>query len=746
MAITERLAMLVTLDANGAIKGFNDLGKAADRNLSKTDDRLDRLGSKFQKAGAGMLAGAGLAAAGLYKAGQRAADLEQAIGGTEAVFGEASDAIDEFAKKAAQSAGLSESAFRTATTSIGGQLKGLGFTVDQAATKAVELTQVAADLSATYGGTTAEAVAALGAAFRGEADPAERFNLFLNQNRVNAKAVALGLAETTSNVDAHAKAQATLALITEQSADAQGQFAREADTAAGAQARMRAEVENALAAFGTGVAPIIGDLASGVGGLAEKFNALPAPIQGTISKAATYGTIATAAVGATSLLAGKVLESRDRFRQLSTELPRTSRALQGVGTAAATLGALAALDSLNPLGFLNDAPADINELENALTRLAQGTAADSLGVDFDKLGAALERVTDPSVVTQISHIARAGATLGGLADFGKKGDLEKARDEIEALDSALGQLAARDPAAATAAFNQVARELGFTTADLLPLLDGYESTLAGVDTEQRVAADSLGGIERKARAASNEIGTLYGKFEELTDSLRSSIDADFAYEDALDGTSDALRRLAEANGLVIDADTTRAEKAEAISDATRDARDALLEQADAAAEAAAQAFEFAGKTLTAAEKQQVFRDELVKLTEGLSPRSELRKQIEETIARLDALAADRTATMEIAFKEARVRIAEGKLLGPDGGRRAIGGPVTAGMGYSTNEYLGAGKGFEWFAPANGTVMPAGSNPYGGSFEQTVIINNPLPEEPSKSARHLRRVQLESAGF
>jgi hypothetical protein len=231
MALTERLALLVTLDAKGAVRGLESVGKAADRNLGKTTSRIDDVGRKFQKAGTGMLAAAGLIGAGLFKAGQSAGDLEQAVGGTEAVFKSASGTIDRFAKDSATSMGLSERAFREATTSIGGQLKGLGFDTDDAADKAIELTGVAADLAATYGGTTAEAVSALGAAFRGEADPAERFNLRLNQNTVNAKAVALGLAETTSKVDAQAKAQATLALITEQSADATGQFAREQDTA-----------------------------------------------------------------------------------------------------------------------------------------------------------------------------------------------------------------------------------------------------------------------------------------------------------------------------------------------------------------------------------------------------------------------------------------------------------------------------------------------------------------------------------
>src|SRR5690606_28104999 len=183
-------------------------------------------------------------------------DLEQAQGGTQAVFGESAKVIDEFAQRSAQAIGLSEAEFRTATTLIGGQLKRMTGDVQFAAEQSVELTRVAADLAATYGGTTAEAVQALGAAFRGEADPAERFNLNLKASGVNAKAVALGLAATEKEVDDNARAQALLALIMEQSADAQGQFARELDTVAGKAQVAAAEAENMKAKVGEALAPV----------------------------------------------------------------------------------------------------------------------------------------------------------------------------------------------------------------------------------------------------------------------------------------------------------------------------------------------------------------------------------------------------------------------------------------------------------------------------------------------------------
>lgn len=481
MPITERLALLVTLDAQGAIKGFNDLGKAADRNLGKTDQRLDQFASRFQKAGAGLLATAGLASVGLYKAGQAASSLEQAMGGTEAVFGDASAVIDEFAKKAAQAAGLSEAAFRTATTSIGGQLKGLGFTVEEAASQAVDLTQVAADLSATYGGTTAEAVAALGAAFRGEADPAERFNLFLNQTRVNAKAVELGLAETTASVDANAKALATLELITEQSADAQGQFAREADTAAGAQARFKAASENLLASLGGAVAPVLASVADRVGGLVEGFNNLSEPQQRAISRLALFTTGAIGAAGALSFTVGKVIDMRENlskltgpFRSAEGGLNRLGKATAGLGIAGVVAG-LASIanessktvvdvdrlaDSLANLTDANEnqtklsilAAEQLGNLDEIVSQLAEQNAtaatsfidlAEEAGIGADKIARFRQEVTDnrrvqaQAIVDQRENAAAIDETVDSLDQYG--GASGRAAGGVDRLSGSLDE-------------------------------------------------------------------------------------------------------------------------------------------------------------------------------------------------------------------------------------------------------------------------------------------------------------------
>ena len=78
----------------------------------------------------------------------------------------------------------------------------------------------------------------------------------------------MGLDGLTGEADKAATTQATLALLTEQTADAQGAFAREAGTAAGAQQRANAQIKNATAAIGTALLPAVSAVAGVLGDMA----------------------------------------------------------------------------------------------------------------------------------------------------------------------------------------------------------------------------------------------------------------------------------------------------------------------------------------------------------------------------------------------------------------------------------------------------------------------------------------------
>jgi hypothetical protein len=189
-----------------------------------------------------------------------ASNLQQSIGAVDQVFGDSAGKITDWSNKAADAAGLSRNAVNEAAASMGAQLTGMGFSTDQAADSVINIQQRAADMAATFGGTTAEAIAAVGSLMRGERDPIEKYGVSLKQSDINARLAAEGLDGLTGEARKQAEAQVALNMFMEQTNKTQGQFARESDSMAGAQQRASAKFENASAKLGNVLLPILANV------------------------------------------------------------------------------------------------------------------------------------------------------------------------------------------------------------------------------------------------------------------------------------------------------------------------------------------------------------------------------------------------------------------------------------------------------------------------------------------------------
>lgn len=276
-------------DASGAKRASQE----AAGSVGKVGKGVDKLVAPAAVA-AGAIAGIAVAA------GKAAADAQQSVGSVESVFGKFAKGVVKSSEQAAGSVGLSANSYRELASQIGGQLKNAGTPMDKLAGRTDNLIKTGADLAATFGGSTQDAVAALGASLRGEADPAERYGLALSQTAVNAQLAAKGQSKLTGKALQAAKAQATLDLIAQQSADSQGQFARESDTASGAQAIATAKYQDASAALGQALIPAMTTLAtvlSKVADWAKQHPALFWAIVGVIFAVAAAILILNVALG-----------------------------------------------------------------------------------------------------------------------------------------------------------------------------------------------------------------------------------------------------------------------------------------------------------------------------------------------------------------------------------------------------------------------------------------------------------------
>jgi phage-related protein len=230
---------------------------------AKAATDLDKAAGKvggFEKSIGKLAAPAGIALGAIVALGKgamdAASDSEQAMGAVDSVFGKSAQKIKDWSDQAATSVGLSKTQYGNLAATLGAQLKNLGVPLDQAAVQTNDLIKLGADLAATYGGTTADAVGALGAAFRGEADPAERYGLALSQTAVNAALAEKGQDKLTGAALNQAKAAAILELATSQASGAVGQFARESDGAAGSAQIAEAELSNVTAELGKQLLPV----------------------------------------------------------------------------------------------------------------------------------------------------------------------------------------------------------------------------------------------------------------------------------------------------------------------------------------------------------------------------------------------------------------------------------------------------------------------------------------------------------
>lgn len=153
-----------------------------------------------------------------------AANLYEVINANNLIFKESSETIRAWGRDANQAFGLTQTEFLQFSNNIGASLKGMGFDLEQVAALSTEVIQLATDIGSAFNVSTQQGFFAIQAALRGEYEQLESVNVQIRQMDVNQKAVDLGLAKTTNNVNQQARALATMALIQERTNDVTGDF------------------------------------------------------------------------------------------------------------------------------------------------------------------------------------------------------------------------------------------------------------------------------------------------------------------------------------------------------------------------------------------------------------------------------------------------------------------------------------------------------------------------------------------
>lgn len=566
-----------------------------------------------------------------------AADLEQAVGGTAAVFKRQSDQVSAFAQSAAEQVGLSEQSARELTSRIGGALKGYGYSLDEAAEKSITLTKLGADLAATYGGPTSDAVEALSAALRGEFDPLERYAIAINQTLIDQKAVAMGLASSTANVDQHARAQAALALIMERSADAQGQFAREADTAAGAAEIAKAKSENAAADLGKNFLPIYTKISEVTGFAADGFSRFG-------------GSTQTAVLGITAVagLAPGVKSLVDHARDLGGAGAANLKAFgaAGLGVTAVSL----AFDLANQ---------KLAEAEQRAKDLSQTVLASTKGSTYDELVAKFKAIN-----TQINDLSTDVRNSSAPWDIDYRHDisvlgyqLQMTNEDIARMIGQIDSLAAstgrnKDEVAAWVT-EQAALGIKFKSAD-----EAMKAYTGSSQQAKSAAEDNAAAAKRQADALSalkSRMDAVYGSQQSLLGNSLSAYQANL----------DVQKAQRDLNALGPNATP------EEVQAARMNLANAIDRQAQATANLAQTNAELAGKTFSADEHAKAYRDTLDQL---IAQHPALADMLSDIKAKVDAIPDEKTIRIRI---QAESTLANAANMLAGGAVTAMNAPATA---------------------------------------------------------------------
>lgn len=237
--------------------------KDFDKGVKNAAKQGESLGATLQKkVGAGTIAMGNLIAGAVQKVGDAAwqmgkrawsgvAELEQNLGGSEAVWGEWADEIQATASHAFSAMGLSMSDYLAEANKMGSLLKGSGYTTAEAYQLTTDVMQRASDVASIMGIDVASAMQAVEGAAKGNFTMMDNLGVAINDTTLANYALEKGITKSTRSMTTQEKTALAFQLFMEKTADYAGNYAEENDTLAGSFTTLSAAFDNFLAGKGT---------------------------------------------------------------------------------------------------------------------------------------------------------------------------------------------------------------------------------------------------------------------------------------------------------------------------------------------------------------------------------------------------------------------------------------------------------------------------------------------------------------
>ena len=324
--------------------------------VSAIKQSFNGLGGAVKKIG--LLIGGAFAVGKLAQFGKECvelgSDLTEVQNVVDVTFTTMSDKVNEFAKNAMTSAGLSETMAKRYVGTFGAMSKSFGFSEQQAYDMSTALTQLTGDVASFYNISQDLAYIKLKSVFTGETETLKDLGVVLTQSALDQYALANGYGKTTSEMTEQEKVALRLAFVQKQLSAASGDFIRTSDSWANQVRVMQLQLQSLKATVGQGliniftpVLKVINVLLGKLATLANAFKSFTELITGKKSSGQTSGSGA----GLTGDASG-VQDTADAYGQAADNAGKLADSTEDVADATKD-AAKAAKGYLSPLDEIN---------------------------------------------------------------------------------------------------------------------------------------------------------------------------------------------------------------------------------------------------------------------------------------------------------------------------------------------------------------------------------------------------------
>lgn len=339
-------------------------------------------------------------------------DLAEVQNVVDVTFTTMSDKVNEFAKNAMTSAGLSETMAKRYVGTFGAMSKSFGFSESQAYDMSTALTQLTGDVASFYNISQDLAYIKLKSVFTGETETLKDLGVVMTQSALDQYALANGYGKTTSAMTEQEKVALRLAFVQNQLSAASGDFVRTSDSWANQVRVMQLQIQSLKATVGQGLINIFTPVIKVINILLAKL-----------------ATVANAFKSFTELITGN---------KSSGQTGASGAGLTGTDLSATEDAYSNAADGANSLA---DATQNVTDsTQDSTGALKKQTKALKKNIaPFDELKVIGKEAADAiSGATKTPAIADTGIGDIGNVDYGKLADVS---DEADKATSAVGKLA-----------------------------------------------------------------------------------------------------------------------------------------------------------------------------------------------------------------------------------------------------------------------------------------------------------------